>query len=783
MDIDVLIQRWPRIVVAALGLAVLVVGPPARAASSAGFNLRVGASIRDITPSADMLPLTRAPNVEMTGVLDPIHVRVIAFSSGGATTLLVCAETGRSLGPQLARELSRHVGVPLEAILFTSTHSHATPEIAENWLNLLDPKERGSVPASEAAVVKVTNQQRWGMYAQAQLLAAADEALAHMKSAAVGIGYAESYINVNRNAVYNKTTGGKTSEVVALGFNPTGPTDRTVAAIRFNDDDGKPLAFIVDYAVHGTVMHANTNLNGKTGISADIPGMISTYLEQKYPGSVAVWLSGAAGDQAPLFQNQMLTRNPMTGALDESFSNSYDMLKYLSRIHFADVETALSKISHYDHNVQVNYDYRDANIPAKAGGDYGISLQLLRIGDIALVGFPGELFSTLGKAIKQGSPLKNTIVVNHAWQRPYQHPDYHADDAAIARGGFGTNADYKSGYLSPMLVSLTRGMVRETDQWTFNGDGTASNRSGKRVIVGLDGAVGTADDNQIVNPAGTVLRKNVKVMVDADGVAYVPLGNGFNLYAGQDRDLGTGDDVVKGFGHYPQSDPTGAKADPLSWRLLDIQGDKAVLVTSAQLDSIQFNPQMSDGNDYVRSNLRAWLNSRGGRDLHGDTAGFYDVAFTDAEKTKIVPTRLNQPPGPPFGAVTPETVSAHTYTTAPMDIQDPVWALSGEEAIRFFGPSKLRSGPPGRDGSAFTGGSIVPTDYARARGVKINVGGNGPATVGYGDSWLRTSGPADSTTNYGMFLSSLGNLNGHRPVTNVYGALPVVTVSLGGAKP
>jgi hypothetical protein len=269
-------------------------------------------------------------------------------------------------------------------------------------------------------------------------------------------------------------------------------------------------------------------------------------------------------------------------------------------------------------------------------------------------------------------------------------------------------------------------------------------------------------------------------MVDAKGAAYVPLGNGFDLYPGQDSNLGADDAVVR-FGRYPQSDPTGAKADPLSWRLMDIQGSRAVLVANVQLDAIRYNlQQLSDGNDYARSNLRSWLNSRGGRDVPGDVAGFYNVAFTETEKAKIVPTRLDQPAGPPFAANTPETVTAHPYSTAPMDIQDPVWALSGEETIRWFGPSKRTEGRQG-GGSAVTSGLIVPTAYARARGVKINVGGNGPETIGYGDSWLRTPGVVDSTTAYGIFLSSLGNLNGHRPVTNVYGALPAVTVDLGGA--
>jgi hypothetical protein len=762
-------KRWARLLTTSVSLGLLLAGSVALAAGATTPLLRVGAALRDITPASELLPIVRRPNVELVGVLDPIHVRVIALSSGGATTLVVCAETGRSLGPQLARELSRHTGVPLQAIFFTSTHAHAAPEIDENWIDL--HFEPGS---------KVTTHQRWASYAQEQLLAAADEAIANMRPAAVGVGYSESYINVNRGAVYNKTADGKVSEYVGLGFNPTGPSDKTVAAIRFNDDNGKPVAFIVNYAVHGTVMHANTNLNGKSGISADVPGMVSTWLEQKYPGSVAMWLSGAAGDQAPLIQNQMLTRNPMTGEMDESFSNSYDLLKYLSRIHFADVETALSRISKYQNNVQVQYDYRDSTIPAKAGGDYAISLQLLRLGDIALVGFPGELFSTLGKAIKQGSPLKNTIVVNHAWQRITQQPGYHADDAAIARGGFGTNAAYKPGYLSKALVGLTNAMIRETSAWSFNGDGTATNSSGKRVIVGADGAAGTADDNQIMNPAGTVLQKNVKLAVDANSVAYVPLGNGFDLYAGADHNLGTTDDVVKGFGKYPQSDVTGVRADPLDWRLLDIQDGKATLLAGAQLDSVQFNLQAGDGNDWPKSNLRAWLNSVGGRDASGNNTGFYNTAFSAAEKARIVPTRLDRPPGPPFSAYNGPGVTNTPpgYTTPATNTQDAVWALSGEEVVKYFGPSKLRSGPS-VDSSTFTNANIVPSDYARARGVKINEGGNGPATVGYGDFWTRTPGRTEGSKYYAIFVSSIGNFNARREVNLAYGALPVVTVSLG----
>ena len=323
-------------------------------------------------------------------------------------------------------------------------------------------------------------------------------------------------------------------------------------------------------------------------------------------------------------------------------------------------------------------------------------------------------------------------------------------------------------------------MIRETNDWTFNGDGTATNRRGTRVIVGADGAAGTADDNQIVNPAGAVLRRNVKVAIDAAGVAYVPLGNGFNLYAGQDHDLGTGDDVVMGFGRYPQSDPAGAKSDPLNWRLLDIQDNKATLLATGQLNSIAFNLQAGDGNDWTKSNLRSWLNSEGGRNDSGDTIGFYNAAFNDAEKARIVATRLDRQVGPAFGAYNgPGVANApRTYATPPSNSADHVWVLGGEELYKYFGPSRLRAATS-PDGQLFINANFVPSDFARARGVKINVGGNGPASVGFGDSWMRTPGRAEGNTYFAMFLSSVGNFNARREVNNVYGVQPAVTVNLG----
>jgi len=403
-------------------------------------GFRAGGAVRDITPSADMLPLTRAPHVEMTGVLDSIHVRVIALADERETILIVSAETGRSLGPQFADSLRTRTGIPLQNILMTSTHTHAAPEIT------------GPVDFAGA-----DRQARWARYALQQMLSAADEALASLEPATMGIGYGESYVNVNRNAVFNRRgRDGSFSEIRDIGWNPSGPTDRTLAAIRFNAaSDGHPIAFLVNYAVHGTVMHANTCLDGKTGISSDLPGFTSAYLEQNHPGATAIWLSGAAGDQNPIVQNDLYFRNPSDGTAKTISGSDYAILEWLSAIHYADVEEALGTISHEDSAVSLTTGFESTSIPGKDGGEVYLSLQYIRIGEVNLACFSGEMFSTTGEFLKENAARPNTLIVNHAWQRTEQDNGYHADDWTLLNGGFGQRqAKYLPGYLDKALLGL-----------------------------------------------------------------------------------------------------------------------------------------------------------------------------------------------------------------------------------------------------------------------------------------------------------------------------------------
>jgi hypothetical protein len=363
-------------------------------------------------------------------------------------------------------------------------------------------------------------------------------------------------------------------------------------------------------------------------------------------------------------------------------------------------------------------------------------------------------------------------------------------------------------------------------EWKYSASGTAANlKTGEIVIVGLDEIAGTDDDNRVVNPAGKTLVQDVKIEFDKQGVPYVDLGNGFNLYGGDDGKIGTGDDVIKGFGVYPQSDAGGVVKDPIDWRLLDIKdnGQTAVLMAKYALNAVQFNLDANkDSNAWKDSNLRSWMNSRGGASYNkggtGDTVGFYDAAFNAAEKEKIrlttvkmdysadakwdpgiYNTRENgyngttgtfpaydrvlfgQLGGSPNNETNPNSPWVLATTTGE-NTQDYVYAISGEEYFEYFGAAYLAG--DGWNLVNYRNGYITATNYAIAQGSKNS---NTQGMQGLADSWTRSpSSRIDFTSGgsaYGVFWSGTGSMNVGREVTNTqggitYGTIPIINAAL-----
>jgi len=80
-----------------------------------------------------------------------------------------------------------------------------------------------------------------------------------------------------------------------LGLNPYGPVDSQIGLLRLETADGKPMALIANYAMHGTVLGPSNTL-----ITGDAPGIVADYVEEKL-GVPMLYINGAAGNIAPIY--------------------------------------------------------------------------------------------------------------------------------------------------------------------------------------------------------------------------------------------------------------------------------------------------------------------------------------------------------------------------------------------------------------------------------------------------------------------------------------------------
>jgi hypothetical protein len=232
---------------------------PAQPSGEAGAALRAGAARIDYTPRGPQLP------GNFTGVLDPIFVRTLVLDNGSTRAALVAIDAGAIPGDlyeKVSTRAAAELEIPASQLLISASHTH-------------------SVPFRLDAGVEET------------ILRALHDSIARLRPAQVTWGTGVSYINVNRDRIDPQT------QRWWEGPNYDGPSDKTVAVVRIETPAGAPIAVYYNYAVHGVITGTLDMISG------DIPGAASRYIEESLGGdAVALWASGAAGDQNPIYFNQ-----------------------------------------------------------------------------------------------------------------------------------------------------------------------------------------------------------------------------------------------------------------------------------------------------------------------------------------------------------------------------------------------------------------------------------------------------------------------------------------------
>ncbi|HLI52142.1 MAG TPA: hypothetical protein VKU87_10115 [Thermomicrobiaceae bacterium] len=244
----------------------------------AGGPLLAGTGRVDITPPSGIELFGYHRPEPMRGVHDPLSVTALALAPAGSPPLLILAldhiGTGRREGRELRRQIGQAAGTSPERVFLCFSHTHSGPD-----------SERLDTYGVERPIDSIARSYARELHQRA--VEASRLALANLRPARIGSA------EVDCNASVNRRVRDSDGIVRHHGANPDGPVDRRMPVLWIEGLDGRPLASVVHFGIHGTAL-----LWDNLDASADVAGALRTVVEPA-TGAPCLFLQGAAGDQNP----------------------------------------------------------------------------------------------------------------------------------------------------------------------------------------------------------------------------------------------------------------------------------------------------------------------------------------------------------------------------------------------------------------------------------------------------------------------------------------------------
>jgi neutral ceramidase len=399
-------MRMRSVLVAVTLLTTVLAGRASAGFTARSSEVKAGAARVDITPAQNELP----PSYE--GVHDRIYSRAIVVDNGTTGAVLITVDVGglsEETWKNVTQRIEKELGIPATNVLITATHTHSSPRRQGSGLDDL-------------------------------IFNSAKQAKAAMRPARIGYGTGVSFINVNRNIIDRKTH--KWWE----GPNYDGPSDKTVAVITFEDLDGQPIAVFFNYAMHAVL------LGQLDQVSGDAPGAASRYIEESFDDKViALWSTGAAGDQNPIYFQQTYDLREIRikdyAKRGEDISNAMppggqglnkqdptvkrlmnqqkQMALSMGQFLGEEVLRVMRGIERTSTSAAIFAGQKTVTCPGrertnqgrggiegtyKDGPDVNIKLSLLKIDDIAIGGVNAEVFNLIAQRFKEESPIGRSMM-------------------------------------------------------------------------------------------------------------------------------------------------------------------------------------------------------------------------------------------------------------------------------------------------------------------------------------------------------------------------------------
>ena len=373
-------------------------------------------------------------------IFDSLNATALAIGQNGQKGIIISLDwicVQQWMTDKIREDISRKTGIAPALITVCATHTHSAP----NTLNFTGwgDCENAYVESVIPKIVE-TGISAWG------------------KMVPVELGFAQ----VQSKAGVNRRLTGENNEPLFLA-NENGEYDPNMTAVVFRGSKNKKISgVIVHYGAHGTAMGANRM------ISRDWPGVMMDRIESHVRAPV-LFLNGAIGNVGP--RTSMVYEGRFTSAgvgdgpdavrevgyqaaadavraiisirewrddlllsfLSETIILPYTPLKSLTdakrdlKVAEAEKDIWGRPMCRYHYNRQVIEVHA---LPMETGKEY--SQTITAIGPLAVIPFPGEIFSSISLRLRNYSPFQYTLCCSVA----NDSLGYFVDLEARMRGGY-----------------------------------------------------------------------------------------------------------------------------------------------------------------------------------------------------------------------------------------------------------------------------------------------------------------------------------------------------------
>lgn len=382
---------------------------------------------------------TRAEGVDLD-----LWATALVLADGEIEVAIVDADLGgfpNDLAAAIRGRIADLTGIPADHVRLSASHTHSGGNLSPAWF----PDGGEMIPGYLASLAD-------------KIVGAVWEARQRLRPARIAAGVGHSAVAMDRRLWHPEQ--GRT----ILGRNRAGFADHTMPVARIDDEAEQPIAVLVNYACHPTIMAHRNSL-----ITPDFPGVLRRTVEANV-GGLCLFFQGATGDRhsKESFSSRRedyhhvgkllgleaakvalgLETLPKVERLVEVMESGAELGLYVDepgpepdgtlRVATRTIALPLAELPSRD-EAEAAYERATAAVAeAQARGDaaairsagyqakragmrrgmaqtYGdasaamVVLQAMRIGSLGLVAMPGEPFAEIGVEVRRRSPFAATM--------------------------------------------------------------------------------------------------------------------------------------------------------------------------------------------------------------------------------------------------------------------------------------------------------------------------------------------------------------------------------------